>query len=69
MKRYFAYHWLLADERAPAAIEGGVKHFDELAFNKAGADKALGMTELQALQICNLWNQGEHHRYRYWIEV
>lgn len=65
MKHYFYYHWFGAEG---AEKDGGTKAFDALAFQKAGADLAVGMSELQALQICNLWNQGEHHRFRYWIQ-
>lgn len=63
MPRYLEYHWFNSD-----AVTEGVKMFSEVDHNYAGVPFGEGLTRQQALECMNLWNQGEHHRYRYWME-
>ena len=64
-QRYMEYHWFGADN---SQTTGGVRMFTPLDAQHVGADLRIGLTEEQALLLFNLWNQGEHHRFRYWID-
>lgn len=44
----------------------------EKVFAEFEVLKARGIQEItvnEALRIVNLWNQGAHHDYRYWIKT
>ena len=64
-QRFKAYHQY---GEANGQQVHNLKEFDALAYQNQGADPLVGMTELQALRLCNTWNQGDHHCFRYWIE-